>query len=77
MKEKNTLNEVQLGKVAGGEEASDPPKYHENDQVRLIVYPEYGVGTVLSVYPDGSGWKCSAQFSDGIMDASEDEFEPA
>ena len=77
MKEKNTLNDALLGAVVGGDGPVNPPRFMVGDSVTLVVYPEYGVGTILCVYQDGSDWKCTVQFPGGEMNASEDEFDPA
>ncbi len=74
----NTLNEVELEKVAGGVNGyASAPRFSVGDKVTLIVYPEFGVGVVKNVYMSNGIWKCTVKFDAGIMDASDIEFMPA
>ena len=78
--EKKKLNDNELKQVSGGIAGSSmypTARYKVGDRVKLAIYPEYGIGTVMSSYFDGTEWKCSVKFDAGIMDASEIEFVPA
>ncbi len=77
MEDKNRVQDTELEKVAGGYGYPPVSRYKVGDKVTLAVYPEYGIGTVVSVYTDATGFKCMVKFDAGIMDASEYEFNPA
>ena len=78
MEDKNRLSDSSLEKAIGGAGGyASAPRFKVGDKVTLIVYPEYGIGTVVNVYSDGMGWKCTVRFDAGIMDASDIEFIPA
>ena len=69
------LNDSELGAVTGGSGGcTTTPRFQVGDRVSLMVYPEYGVGTVTNVYMDGTLWKCTVRFDAGEIDAPEIEF---
>ncbi len=78
MENNNKLNEVELKEVAGGANGyASAPRFNVGDKVTLIVYPEFGIGTVKNVYFSNGTWKCTVMFDAGIMEASDIEFIPA
>ena len=69
------LNDSELEAVTGGSgECTSMLCFQVGDRVSLIVYPEYGVGTVIRVYMDGTVWKCTVRFDADEIDAPEIEF---
>ena len=76
MEANNMVLDETLEVVAGGKLASTA-RFQVGDKVTLIVYPEFGVGTVASIYMQGGIWKCVVRFDSGIIEASDIEFIPA
>ncbi len=72
----NMMNEEKLEKVVGGKTiaGSATSRFAVGDRVTLIVYPDFGVGVVKSVYNSDMGWKCVVLFDSGMIDALQDEF---
>ncbi len=78
MENKNILNDDELKEVAGGATGyASTARFSVGDKVTLIVYPEFGIGVVKSVYMKSGSWYCTVFFDAGIMDASDIEFVPA
>ena len=78
MKDKNGLNEKELEQATGGIIADAPRQlYSVGDKVTLLVYPEYGVGTVTGVQLVSGSWSCVVQFGDNTVTADQSEFRPA
>ncbi|MBQ3797134.1 MAG: hypothetical protein II842_12830 [Butyrivibrio sp.] len=78
MEDKNRVNDNELTAVTGGAATkASAPRFQVGDKVTLIVYPEFGIGTIVNVYMGGTGWNCTARFDSGIIDASDIEFIPA
>ncbi len=81
MTDKNLMNNEELKNVTGGSVSATPsattPKYSVGDKVTVLLYSEFGVGTVTNVYFKNSVWNCQVRFDAGIMDAPQDEFVPA
>lgn len=82
MTDKNIMKNEELEKVTGGATNSatpsaTTPKYSVGDKVTVLLYPEFGVGSVTNVYLKNSMWNCQVRFDSGLMDASQDEFAPA
>ena len=80
MTENNKLNDEQMKQVSGGRGETVVPTQHffEGDRVMLLLYREYGVGTVIATKcvrdSKGPHWECTVQFDMGIMTADETEF---
>lgn len=78
MTDRNMINDAELENVTGGVTGiASTPRFSIGDKVMLLVYPEFGVGTVMSVYMQGAVWKCTVRFDSGIIEASDIEFIPA
>ena len=78
MEKKNTVSDVELKEVTGGANSyASTARFSVGDKVTLIVYPEFGIGVVKSVYMKNGSWYCTVFFDAGIMDASDIEFAPA
>ena len=76
MEDKNKLDESELKSVSGGTNVTNvTQRFKQGDRVKLVVYPEFGVGEVMNVYFDGTVYKCVAKFNAGTMEAPEIEFE--
>ncbi len=82
MTDKIIMENEELEKVTGGlsfsaTPSATTPKYNVGDKVSVLLYPEFGIGTVRNVYLKNSYWYCQVMFDQGIMDANQDEFIPA
>lgn len=85
IKDKNTQDHIiskmedeELENVAGGNGNSlKSSRFNVGDKVILMIYPEYGIGTVISVYMKEGRWQCVVKFAAGVMDADEIEFVPS
>ena len=79
MSEMIMMNENELETITGGAlgTTASTPRFAIGDKVMLLVYPEFGVGTVMNVYMQASMWKCVVRFDSGMIDASDIEFIPA
>ena len=76
MEDNNRLDRSELEFVTGGASSNiGQPRFQHGDRVKLLLYSEYGPGTVQSSYFDGDVWKCVVIFSAGTMEAPETEFE--
>ncbi len=72
------LTEQELKNVAGGAGLNIPPqRFNVGDKVLLMIYPEYGVGTVRQAKVVSGSWQYTVQFDAGMMTADEFEFIPA
>ncbi|WP_022776999.1 hypothetical protein [Butyrivibrio sp. AE3009] len=72
------VKDNELENIAGGAAGTaSTPRFAIGDKVMLLIYPEFGVGTVMNVYMQASMWKCVVRFDSGMIDASDIEFIPA
>ena len=75
--ESKKINDNQTIQVTGGSGGINKKIYNVGDKVKLNIYPEFGIGTVHSVYIKDDDWVCTVYFKEGIMDAVQYEFMPA
>ena len=70
-----SINDDVLDQAAGGACGNIPPQHFNiGDRVKLLLYPEYGIGTVMDASLVSNDWHYSVQFDAGLMSANETEF---